>query len=382
MAERSGPRFIGLVSYGGFETDASGCHGYPRGRPEAKMHCQSDIKPGPGAKKRIGPMTAMPPLLTLMVANLEDAVALGLIDSPSRETASWCTQLVDGWPSLAVADDAAQNAHLLNKMHEARSSFDRSHRPWGAAAQRVRQVATVMSFTRFVTDYAGPIARPHALDLKRLLLKAADPDQLADAQAECVRFSALFGASGTAFAGGKRVRAKDLGLHARQPWMAPPPRASASPAAQHWRDRLGLVNLQSVATPLIDHALVRLVFECRIHSMIDRHDWKGHVVRHPEGVWLVRPTMVHGGNKRFVQSHQQDKSGKQAYRFGKTRNLASKTFAPAERESLLICGDLSELRFISVQLLDGIPGEVDGRDNSDATFVQRIFSTPKHVPAA
>lgn len=324
----------------------------------------------------------MPPLLTLMVANLEDAVALGLIDSPTHATTSWRTGLAGGWPTPAVADDARQNEHFQDKMHEARSTFDREHRPWGATPQRGRQVATIMSFTRFANSYAGPIARPHAQDLKRLVSEPAGADQLAEAQTECVRFSSFFGTTGTSHPRGKRVRAKDLGLHDRQPWMAPPPKASASTIAQHWRDRLGLVHLQSESTPLVGHALVRLVFECRVHSSIDRHDWKAHVRANPEGVWLVRPTMVHGGNKRFVQSHQHDKTGKPAYRFGKTRNLASKAFAAAESESLLICGELSELRFLSVKLLDGIPGEEGGRDNSDATFVHNICSTPRrtHLP--
>ena len=327
-------------------------------------------------------MTAMPPLLMLMVANLEDAVALGLIDSPTHQTASWHTSLAKDWPSPTATDDEKQHEHFQDKMHEARSTFDREHRPWGAAPQLGRQVATIMSFMRFADSYAGPIARPHAQDLKRLVSKPAGTDQLAEAQSECVRFSSLFGTTGTAHPGGKRVRAKDLGLHDRQPWMAPPPKASASTTAQHWRDRLGLVHLQSEVSPLVGHALVRLVFECSVHSAIDRRDWKAHVRSHPAGVWLVRPTMVHGGNKRFVQSHPQDATGKQTYRFGKTRNLASKAFAPAESESLLVCGELSELRFLSVQLLDGIPGENAGRDNSDATFVRHICSTPRrlHVP--
>lgn len=334
-----------------------------------------------GISKRILPMTATPPLLALMVANLEDAVALGLIDSPTDETASWCTQLAESWPTPAVANEAAQHEHFRDKMHEARSSFDRGHRPWCAAPRRERQVATVMPFMRFADHYAGQIARIPAVDLKRLADESADAYHLAEAQTECVRFSSLFGTTGTAHPKGKRVRAKDLDLHVRQPWMAPPPKVTASTLAQHWRDRLGLVNLQSEATPKVGHALVRVVFECQLHSTIDRHDWKTHLRNHPEGVWLVRPTMVHGGNKRFVQAHQHDRAGKQAYRFGKTRNLASKAFVSAESESLLVCGELSELRFLSVQLLDGIPGEDGVRDNSDATFVRRICSAPKRVYA-
>lgn len=325
-------------------------------------------------------MTAMPPLLTLMVANLEDAVALGLVDSSPHDTNAWCQGLSEGWPTSAVADDAIQHKHFQEKMHEARSAFDRAHRPWCAAPKRrVRRVATVMSFSCFANNYAGPIARPGASELRLLSAEPADADQLADAQTECVRFSAHFGNSGTAYPAGKRVRAKDLGLHNRQPWMATPPKESASTAAQHWRDRLGLVHLQSETTPTVGHALVHLVLECGVFPKIDRHDWKAHVQKHPDGVWLVRPTMVHGGNKRFVQSHPHDKANKQAYRFGKTRDLASSTFSPTESESLLICGELAELRFHTVQFLDGIPGEIDVRDNSDTTFVKQVFSAQRRV---
>ena len=121
------------------------------------------------------------------------------------------------------------------------------------------------------------------------------------------------------------------------------------------------------------NALVRVEFNVRPSpAPIDRANWKTYVTEHPDRLWLVRPTMVHEGNRRFAQSHPADGPGNLGRKFGKTRDLGSPEHAAGEREMLLICGDDAVVRFHAVSILADLPGEITTRDNSDASFVANL----------
>lgn len=319
-------------------------------------------------------MTPQPPLLTLMVGNLDDAVRLGLIDDSAHHAATFRQELIMAWEPNINPD--AQRVHFKNYMTKARSRLDADHRPLQAFSPRSRAITTVMPFERFANYFESEVAAPaSASDLRSLLNQPASNNVVWGlAQQACLAFTAKFGPLGSYSSAGKQVNAKDIGLHAGRPaWIAPTPRTPARPEAQYWRDRLGLIHLRAVAKPLIDHALVRVEFTCTPSDVpIDRQDWKNFVKAHTKGIWLIRPTVVHEGNQRYVQSHTIDGPSDRARKYGKTRDLNSITHCHAERETLLVCGDEAEMRFQSVELLEGVPDENHGRDNTDETFTRHI----------
>jgi hypothetical protein len=319
-------------------------------------------------------MTAKPPLLVLMLGNLDDAVFLGLIDGSSGDVGSFRSHVEAGWPASKNEED--QLTHFDQMMTEARSRLDVVHRPVRNTRQRIRAIATVMSFERFAKRFEDEIAAPKdSVVLKSLLDESATSVHgLNEAERACMEFTAKFG-SVTGSSPGKRIRATAVGIGAgRHTWIASPPGRGVTRKAQYWRDRLGLIHLRGQADPLIKHALVRAEFLVEpTRDRLARTDWKGSLKRSPAGIWVIRPTMVHEGNQRFVQSHGGDTSKRaRSCLHGMTRDLGSKTFVPGEREMLLICGADAQVRFSSVTLLDGLPGEIAGRDNSDVQFVSQI----------
>ena len=324
--------------------------------------------------------TEPPPLLRLLLWNLNEAVRLGFIDNSSLQATAFGHTQIDSWPVAAPAD--AQLQRYREAMKSARLALDAQHRPWQSTSPRPRSIATVMQLSRFASRFADQIAAPHLVTTLSGWLDSPMADATAwhNLQSACLGFSATFGAVGGAHPARGRVKAKAINLHSggNNTWVAPQPKAVVNSGAQHWRDRLGLIHLKGRTAPQMRDALVRVEFACDASSNpIDRRDWKSYIKDHSAGVWLIRPTIVHQGNERFVQGHGRDGPHDWARRYGMTRDLASPVHGTGERETLLICGDDAELRFRSVVLLDGEAAEDHGRDNTDATFVQNISSELK-----
>jgi hypothetical protein len=262
------------------------------------------------------------------------------------------------------------------------SKFGSAYRPRGVESiRRPRRVSTVMGLGLFARVYEGAIAGGTATEFANLTSRIADPASLAAAQRSCTEFTARCGSTSGRPRDGLPVKALSLGLgYARQPWVAPPPRrlaasaAGPQPDANSCIDRLGLVDIRVADPPVVSDARVRVTLACDLWPVpSDRRAFSSHVNARPLGVWLVRPTIVHGGNRRWVQRHPEDVAGRPPIRHGRTRDLNSVSFLPAEREYKLICGTSAELRFLSVELLAGIPMEDRGRDNSDQKFVSCLL---------
>lgn len=318
-------------------------------------------------------MTVPPPLLALIVGNLTDAVNLGLIDNSLGNAKAHADILESTW--ISSGDAVAQEKHFKSMMLSTHSQLDVFHRPWTVFSTKERRIATVMPLATFANCFEATIANlPKRKEFKELATRvSSDPAALHEAQQACLTYSASFGSLGPSRTG-RRVNARDIGLHGgRLTWVAPPSPASASRTAQYWRDRLGLIDLQTIMTPTMANALVRLEFSIAASSQpIDRKNWKGFMHKYPDDLWLIRPTMVHSGNRRFVQGHPGDGPGAFARKFGKTRDLNSPTYGTGEHEMLLVCGDNASIQFRAIELLEGVPGEVAGRDNSDSTFVSNV----------
>jgi hypothetical protein len=317
---------------------------------------------------------ALMPLQRLILGNLVDAVALGLIDDSSGDATEFGERLWTTWTSSSGCKDQVEFFKLV--MWDAKSMLGHLHRPIEAKATSTStSVATVMFLKKFADKYELPISTPDDSRTLHSLLstKVVQPSDLHDVEEACLRFTEEFGENG-AF---RTVAATSLGVTADWPtWTAPPPLHSLPSSAQYWRDRLGLIHVEGVPAPTAASALVRVEFEVRLSSYeLLRENWKSTLRSDPSGIWLIRPTLVHEGNRRFVQGHSGDQICKpSACLHGMTRDLASKTFEAGEEERLLVCGEEATLKFKAVTLLDGMSGDEPTRDNSDDCFVSQIAS--------
>ena len=316
------------------------------------------------------------PLRSLFLGNLRDALTLGLVDDSAGQATAFLHGAAAIWSSLP--DAMAQETQYKTQMTAARVALDALHRPVCDANDSI--VATVMDFGAFATFYAPEItvdamtaqfARLTALDV-------ADAGAWHEARAACLECSANYGHG--AATGNGPLKALKLSLNTRSTWTAPSSTVR-DPSVQLWRDRLGLIHYQTLVSATLAKALVRVQFEIDFTSPpIDRKDWIAFKRSNPDHVWLMRPTVVHEGNRRFVQSHPEDAPTGACCVHGRTRDLGSPTSDPGERELLLICGDKATMRFHSVELLDGIPGELIGRDNSDEHFVKNVTAERGWLP--
>jgi hypothetical protein len=320
-------------------------------------------------------MTAKPPLLRLIVGNLQDAVRLGLVEDAAGHVTALHQRLAARWSSSHLSTD--QLRHFQIAMQDTQVSLDLLHRPRRNPSFRERRIATVMSFGRFASCFEDEIATPRSSVALRSHLSrpASDKAAFEDSHRACLDFSARFG-SGLLGAPGKRVRANAVGMAAgRCTWVASPSiKRAGDQEAQYWRDRLGLIHVTAPPAPLMEHALVRVEFRITpTRQPLDRRDWKGSTAKNPNGMWLIRPTILHKGNQRFVQSHEGDDAGRRRIPcHGMARDLGAPKHGLGEPEMLLICGVLAEMRFQSVTLLLGIADEKAGRDNSDEYFVEHM----------
>lgn len=319
-----------------------------------------------------------PPLHKLIEGNFSDSVALGLIDDSGGGGARFWNLQSANWESDLAENK--QQEHFKKCMGDALAELDSLHRPLAAASARLRKIATVMTLRSFGRYYELQIASNASwLFLKSMTeVSVTIPDAWVEARNYCMRYSAQFGTT-TGAGVFPSIDVKALGLTgSRKVWIAPPTRsgrkrASATNASQYWRDRLGLIYLSAPASPTMGDALVRLQFWVRPSKIkIDRTNWKSFCQNHPSELWLIRPTMVHEGNRRFAQGHDMDGPVSVGRKFGKTRDLDSPTHAAGEQEMLLICGDTAQIKFGGIELLEGIPAEVPTRDNSDAKFVANL----------
>ncbi len=118
--------------------------------------------------------------------------------------------------------------------------------------------------------------------------------------------------------------------------------ANKALSAQHWRNRLGLIHITGNDGHACGRLLVRLRFAAAMadHALPD--DYIGHRNKHSNALWLFRPGVVHGGNRRFVQGVSADQPGQPACQ-GKTRDLSTAHYLEGEDELLLLAGEKATL---------------------------------------
>ena len=316
-------------------------------------------------------MSALP-LKRLLQGNLIDAEALGLIDVTDLAAKEFIDRVESSWEADPSADKQLDCFDVF--MLDAMSDLYDAYRLIQPLRGKTVHLSHVRTLSQFANTWAPAIAaKADPLSLAVIARRDGKIRSNMDAATEaCLKFTDEFG-FGPPRNTGTRFNAQAIRSRTPSFWISKKSAVSDSQQAQHWRDRLGLIHIQGDTAPIVGHGLVRMELGVTLAaSDLLSGDPAPQLFAEPEGIWLIRPTMVHRGNQRFVQRHRQDGHSLRRRWLGRTRDLAIPSFAAGERELLLVYGEAATIRFRKVEMLQGIPGEITARDNTDATFVDAI----------
>jgi hypothetical protein len=257
-------------------------------------------------------------------------------------------------------------------MLSALTALDAAHCPRQVFTGKKVTIVRICPLKRFVDWLPKIVLPPETKNFEFIKMLQAKPFSESDAKTisdGCMEITRDFGLDR-----GKQVYASDITFD-RLFWVGRVNHGGISNAAQVWRDRLGLIHLDSSSTSLNGDMLVRAKFQVSLSkTRLNQHNRQNQMDSEPRGLWLIRPTVVHGGNQRWVQSYMSDKSGLVARKHGRTRDLNSPTFQHAEPELMLLAGRSAKIRFKSIELLHGLPFEDGTRNNTDINFVALMKS--------
>jgi len=141
-------------------------------------------------------------------------------------------------------------------------------------------------------------------------------------------------------------------------------------SAQFWRDQLGLIHINTQDPLMCQERLVRLKFTVQVpDDELPRDRHLDHRSVMDTLLWLFRPSVVHLGNRRFVQGMSLDKASNPNIT-GRTRVLSS-AYPEGENELLLLAGAASSCRLTDINLLNGFACK-NQLDDDDNIFINSI----------
>jgi len=317
----------------------------------------------------------MEPLLRLHIGNLRDAIDLGLIETSAAAITRCEVELANMW---------AGGSHTIEKWDDGNSRlssvFDRALRPLQAYRGRklpITRVFPIRNLPYLFRDLPSDIGNES--DVKRALsaiasASATASDRSAIEQAfdqirirVCPQVTRETGVS---------LYVKNLAPRGTPCWVGRRSRFGPR-SSQHWRDCLGLEHLpfrEGRTRPLVQgDALVRVTFVATLSSSeLIRDDYKSSVRLDRQGLWLVRPTAVHGGNTRFVQRQEND-SVHEPRKQGRTINIETRAYLESVREAILLHGQRAMVDWLDMELFEGLPMRRD-QDDDHAGFLATIGS--------
>ena len=158
-------------------------------------------------------------------------------------------------------------------------------------------------------------------------------------------------------------------------WVAQPLAAIASATSQQYRDRLGLHHYPRGTT--IGDQLVRLDFRAQLSDTPCPPSLDPELrERSPNGLWLIRPTVVHKPNVRFAQGHAKDAVAAAAPS-GATVDIGSDAYHEGDAEFVLLAGLTAKLQWHDVELVPGGPPMRHARDDNHPGFSDLMHSRLK-----
>jgi len=267
-------------------------------------------------------------------------------------------------------------------MSNTKREFDRQFRPIQAFRGKAIPFCNVMGmgiFSRYWLDTLEPaLGDPDAGHAKDQITKLANETTPASASAltqlqeSFLRLNQwIKNAGGDRSRRGVTVSIGQLLDPATRPFWVGGRVQKPHSSAQYWRDRLGLIHV-SAGKRCCRDLLVRLKFVAMMaNEELPRAAHLEHRGRNPNSLWIFRPSVLHGGNRRFVQGVAADRAGRAARR-GSTRDLSSSDYFEGERELLLLAGEIANARLVGIDLFEGFADINLGRDDDDHAFVESI----------
>jgi hypothetical protein len=347
----------------------------------------------------------MSSLKFLFERNLTNSIQLGLVEEQPAVTALQ-EEVRDKSGGLTgkSCEIAKDREAYRSWMLEASEKLDQAHRPLNRPLSSGYCIEHVTTLGTFGKHLAEPLsASCKVAPFANLLVKFKELADLEYSESTDQQALDLGVAYQRAFAkNGKYPVPKDLLLADifRDPqkfpiWVSPstPPLLSGDQStAQFWRDRLGLIHYPDSATGVrvCGEMLVHLQFEVAPNmselSERERQDWLAirNAPSNQSKVWLLRPAIVHMGNRRWLQSHADDwpahsnqvSSKPVASRHGMTAHLADAAFDNGVPELLLDFGLEATIALTHITVLQGLPCSLEDRDESDTAFVQAVAKRP------
>jgi hypothetical protein len=315
----------------------------------------------------------MEPLQTLLRQNVQEAMALALLDLPPLEAHAALAAIDAEWavPNTEVARFDRASSVLGSKIHRGTVTLS-SYRD---TSIEITRVFPIRDISYLFADLARPLRTPLTSVLEPILekilsgCKVALKDRATAAEAKAIDEGNAQISSGLntlrshicAVGGapiGLSVFAKVLVAPGRACWIGLPPKVSVE-SSQYWRDRLGLEHYpfrEGGDRPLtLGDRLVRVTFSANTSAhVLPRFGAQDMLKRFPEDLWVVRPTVFHQGNMRFMQKHTGD-AAHAAVGEGSTIDIKDVRYEQGERELILMFGAEARLTWFDAVLMDGVP---------------------------
>ena len=160
-------------------------------------------------------------------------------------------------------------------------------------------------------------------------------------------------------------------------WVAQPLASIVSATSQQYRDRLGLHHYPRGTT--IGDQLVRLDFRAQLSGTPCPPSLDPELrERSPNGLWLLRPTVVNKPNVRFAQGHAKDAVAAAAPG-GATVDIGSDAYHEGDAEFVLLAGLTAKLQWNDVELLPGGPPMRHARDDDHPGFSNLMHGRLKRL---
>lgn len=295
-------------------------------------------------------------LKKLLRLHLILAHKLKLLDVASEsEVEKFCTQSLE-WDSKKLTPDKKFDTAV----ELAKYKFQTNWRYLSSTSETEVYISRVtpLKYLGYAIDGTSPSYRPDFKKIQKSLncIKPDFPKQYNDPLSASIKFniSKILIEFGDEFSKSSHPRPYTVlasKIHGPGSCWVAQDTFDANASAQEIRDRLGLWNYPEGNT--IGDQLVYLGFKVKLSSLNcpDKFD-PNFSDTIPDGLWLIRPTVIDNPNVRFSQAHDGDTVGA-AKSYGKTIDISSDEYFCSEREFILLAGRDVKLQWVSLKLLSG-----------------------------
>jgi len=316
------------------------------------------------------------PLMKLLAGNLRDAYALGMIECGQPDIDDFIRSAAASWNTTA-----GQVSEYEQSMLRTKNEFHSRFRPIQAFRGRNIPFCNVLRLGAFSAYWLDELIPSRGDDAERAKDRItgisaqrtpATPGDIGKLRDSFIRLNTWIKRSGSAHGrSGVSIPIGQLVDPAARPFWVGGRVNRPELSAQYWRDRLGLVHV-SAGRRCCEELLVRMRFVASMAAEdLPRERHLEHRDSNRTSLWMFRPSVVHGGNRRFVQGVAADRKTRPARR-GSTRDLSTIDYLEGERELLLLTGEIAGARLVGLDLLDGFADTHAALDSDDDAFVQTI----------